>query len=97
MDNEILNNALYIIMSLAIVVVTRYLVPYLKARLTAAEQEGLIQLIENLVKAAEQIFTQAKSGEQKKEYVVNALSEKGVLITESVNAMIESAVYNLDK
>ena len=97
MDNEILNYALYIIMSLAIVIVTRYLVPYLKARLTTAEQEGLIQLIENLVQAAEQIFTQAKSGEQKKEYVVNALSEKGVLITESVNAMIESAVYSLDK
>ena len=97
MDNEILNNALYIIMSLAIVVVTRYLVPYLKSRLEKDGQEQLIQLIENLVKAAEQIFTQAKSGEQKKEYVVNALSEKGVLITESVNAMIESAVYSLDK
>ena len=97
MDNEILNNALYIIMSLAIVVVTRYLVPYLKARLTAAEQEGLIQLIENLVQAAEQLFTAEKSGEQKKEYVVSALAGKGIEITEPINAMIESAVYNLDK
>lgn len=97
MDNEILDYALYIVMSLAVVVVTRYLVPYLKARLTAAEQEGLIQLIENLVQAAEQLFAGEKMGEQKKEYVVNALSEKGVLITESVNAMIESAVYSLDK
>ena len=96
MDNEIINNVIYIVMSLAIVIVTRYLVPYLKARLSAANQEGLIQLIENLVQAAEQLFTAEKSGEQKKEYVVNALSEKGVLITESVNAMIESAVYNLD-
>ena len=97
MDNEILNYALYIIMSLTVVVVTRYLVPYLKSRLEKDGQEQLIELIENLVKAAEQIFTQAKSGEQKKEYVVNALAEKGVLITESVNAMIESAVYSLDK
>lgn len=97
MDNEILNYALYIVMSLAVVVVTRYLVPYLKARLSAANQEELIQLIENLVQAAEQLFAGEKMGEQKKEYVVNALSEKGVLITESVNAMIESAVYSLDK
>lgn len=97
MDKELLNYILYIIMSLAVVLVTRYLVPYLKAKLTAAEQEGLIQLIENLVQAAEQLFTAEKSGEQKKEYVVNALSEKGVLITESVNAMIESAVYSLDQ
>lgn len=97
MDNEILNNALYIVMSLAIVVVTRYLVPYLKARLTAAEQEGLIQLIENLVQAAEQLFTAEKSGEQKKEYVINALAGEGIAVTEPINAMIESAVYNLDK
>lgn len=97
MENELLNNIVYVVLALAVVVVTRYLVPYLKARLTAAEQEGLIQLIENLVQAAEQIFSGEKMGEQKKEYVVNALSEKGVLITESVNAMIESAVYSLDK
>lgn len=97
MENEILNDVIYVVMALAVVVVTRYLVPYLKARLTAAEQEGLIQLIENLVQAAEQLFTAEKSGEQKKEYVINALTEKGVLITESVNAMIESAVYSLDK
>lgn len=97
MDNELLNNALYIIMSLAIVIVTRYLVPYLKARLSAANQEGLIQLIENLVQAAEQIFSGEKMGEQKKQYVVKALAEKGIPITESTNAMIESAVYSLDK
>lgn len=96
MDNEILNNVLYIIMSLAIVAVTRYLVPYLKSRLEKDGQEQLIELIENLVKAAEQIFTQAKSGEQKKQYVVKALAEKGISITESTNALIESAVYNLD-
>lgn len=96
MDNEIMNNVIYIVMSLAIVIVTRYLVPYLKARLSAANQEELIQLIENLVQAAEQIFTQAKSGEQKKQYVVKALAEKGISITESTNALIESAVYNLD-
>lgn len=97
MENEILNYALYLIMSVAVVIVTRYLVPYLKARLSAANQEGLIQLIENLVQAAEQLFTAAKSGEQKKAYVVNALAKDGVEITESVNAMIESAVYSLDK
>lgn len=97
MENEILNYALYLIMSVSVVIVTRYLVPYLKARLSAANQEELIQLVENLVKAAEQLFTAEKSGEQKKAYVVDALAKDGVEITESVNAMIESAVYSLDK
>lgn len=97
MDKELLDYALYLIMSVAVVIVTRYFVPYLKARLSAANQEELIQLIENLVQAAEQLFTAAKSGEQKKEYVVSALAGKGIEVTESVNAMIESAVYSLDK
>ena len=97
MENEILNYALYIIMSVAVVVVTRYLVPYLKSRLEKDGQEQLIQLIENLVQAAEQIFSGKKMGEQKKEYVVSALAGKGIEITEPINAMIESAVYSLDK
>lgn len=92
-----INEILSIVFALVIVVISRYLIPYLKTRLEKEGQEQLVELIENLVQAAEQLFTAEKSGEQKKEYVVNALSEKGVLITESVNAMIESAVYSLDK
>lgn len=97
MTNEILNDAIYIIMALAVVIVTRYLVPYLNSKLAAAKQDTLAKLIENLVQAAEQLFTGEKMGEQKKSYVVNALAKDGVEITESVNAMIESAVYSLAK
>lgn len=92
-----INEILSVVFALVIVVISRYLIPYLKTRLEKEGQEKLVELIEALVQAAEQIYTGVKQGEQKKEYVINALTEKGVLITESVNAMIESAVYSLDK
>ena len=92
-----INEILSIVFALVIVVISRYLIPYLKTRLEKEGQEQLVELIENLVRAAEQLFTAAKSGEQKKEYVVSALAGKGIEVTESVNAMIESAVYSLDK
>lgn len=92
-----INEILSIVFALVIVVISRYLIPYLKTRLEKEGQEQLVELIEALVQAAEQIYTGVKQGEQKKEYVVKALAADGVEITESVNAMIESAVYSLDK
>lgn len=92
-----INEILSIVFALVIVVISRYLIPYLKTRLEKEGQEQLVELIEALVQAAEQIYNGVKQGEQKKEYVVKALAAKGVEVTESVNAMIESAVYSLDK
>lgn len=92
-----INEILSIVFALVIVVISRYLIPYLKTRLEKEDQEQLVELIEALVQAAEQIYNGVKQGEQKKEYVVKALAANGVEVTESVNAMIESAVYSLDK
>lgn len=92
-----INEILSIVFAIVIVVISRYLIPYLKTRLEKEGQEQLVALIEALVQAAEQIYTGVKQGEQKKAYVVRALADNGVEVTESVNAMIESAVYSLDK
>lgn len=92
-----INEILSIVFALVIVVISRYLIPYLKTRLEKEGQEQLVELIEALVQAAEQIYNGVKQGEQKKGYVVKALAANGVEVTESVNAMIESAVYSLDK
>lgn len=92
-----INEILSIVFALVIVVISRYFIPYLKTRLEKEGQEKLVELIEALVQAAEQIYTGVQQGEQKKKYVVKALAADGVEITESVNAMIESAVYSLDK
>lgn len=46
------------------------------------------------VYAAEQIFG-AKTGDKKLDYVTKLLSTLGIVVDESVRAMIEAAVYNL--
>lgn len=92
-----INEILSIVFALVIVVISRYLIPYLKTRLEKEGQEQLVELIEALVQAAEQIYNGVKQGEQKKEYVVKALAENGIEVTKAVDAMIESAVYSLDK
>jgi hypothetical protein len=77
-------------------VITGFLIPYLKSKLNN-EQEALLQtMIDCAVAAAEQLFRQPGSGADKKQYVLNWLTENGINIDSAkLDAMIESAVYTL--
>lgn len=78
-------------------VITCFLVPLVKSRLSAQKQETLEYWIAAVVKAAEQLFKGAeKSGTQKKDYVVQFLLSKGLVFdVDEVTALIESEVYKL--
>lgn len=79
-------------------VITGILVPYIKSRTTAEQQEIINTWVEIAVTAAEQIFVGSGRGGEKKKYVIEFLSNKGFKIDEaSVDAMIESAVEALNK
>ena len=47
------------------------------------------------VQAAEQLFG-PKTGQQKKQYVVDLLTDLGIVVTDKVDAMIEAAVGELN-
>ena len=83
------------ILALAVVLLTRYAVPAVKAYLESKNAGNLTALIEELVAAAEQLFPAAKSGEKKLEYVMSMLEAEGVHVSNAVRAKIESAVYRL--
>lgn len=78
-------------------VITCFLIPLVKSRLSAEKKERLEFWIKTAVKAAEQIFKNIdKAGTQKKDYVVNFLLSKGLVFdVDEVTAMIESEVYKL--
>lgn len=78
-------------------VVTCFLIPLVKSRLSADKKEKLEFWIKTAVKAAEQIFKSIdKAGTQKKNYVVNFLLSKGLVFDiDEVTALIESEVYKL--
>lgn len=78
-------------------VITTFLIPMLKQKLSDDKREKLLFWIKTAVAAAEQIYG-SKTGQQKKDYVVAFLLSKGIVIDiDEVTALIESEVYNLTK
>ena len=83
------------IIALLSAVVTTFLIPYLKQKLTEEKQKKLMFWVQTAVKAAEQIYG-SKTGQQKKEYVVAFLLSKGIVFdVDEVTALVESEVYKL--
>ena len=77
--------------------VTTFLLPYIRQKLSDEKRQKLIFWIETAVKAAEQIYG-SKTGQQKKDYVVAFLLSKGIVANvDEVTALIESEVYKLTK
>lgn len=88
-------NIIEIIISLLSAVITAFIIPILKQRLSAEKQEKLLFWVQTAVKAAEQVYG-TKAGQEKKEYVVKFLLSKGIVFdVDEVSALIESEVYKL--
>ena len=78
--------------------ITAFLVPYIKSKTTAEQQKEINAWVKIAVAAAEQIFAGSGRGEEKKEYVVQWLKDRGITVdAEKIDAMIEAAVYELNQ
>ena len=106
LDNitEVLVAILPPIITIISVLITGFLLPYLKNKNKLNTQEERKIFMENIkfwvdiaVKSAEQIYKDIpKSGKDKKAYVLNYLNQKGFEITEEdLDVLIESAVKEL--
>lgn len=77
--------------------VTCVLIPWLKAKLTKEQLDNLCLWVEVGVNAAEQIYKGNGRGEEKKEYVLAFLEERGYTVSfEELDALIEAYVKKLD-
>ena len=82
--------------ALAGAVITAVLIPYIKSRTTAAQQEEINGWVRVAVAAAEQIYYGSGRGEEKKAYVLAWMKEHGITLDEQkVDALIEAAVFDL--
>lgn len=76
-------------------VLTTVLVPYIKTKYGEAKISKTQTYVDIAVQAAEQLFSTAQAKE-KKEYVVNYLTERGIKLDfETIENMIESSVLLL--
>ena len=86
---------LKILVYLAAAVISTFLVPWLKNRLSEQELAELLKWVEIGVAAAEQLY-ESTQGAMKKKYVLGFLESKGYSVQENdLNEVVEAAVNRL--
>lgn len=85
------------VITLIAAIITTFLIPWIKSKIDAAKLAQIVEWVGIAVRAAEQIYNESGMGEKKKQYVLDFLADKGfTLDPNSINAMIEAAVKNLN-
>lgn len=87
-----------VVLTILAVVLTSILIPWLRHEcIPWLKERRLYTLVSMFVQAAEKFYEYSENaGEDKKQYVIDALRDKGYEITDEVEAYIESAVEELD-
>ena len=85
------------LIALAGVILTAYIIPLLKQSLSSKQLENVRLAVNTSVRAAEMLFS-TEQGEAKKKWVLDYLASQNIVIDEKqLNALIEEAVYELNK
>lgn len=73
-------------------------VPWIRSHTTAEQRAELAAWVRIGVEAAEQMYKGSGRGEEKKQYVIDWLAERGITADfDKLNAMIEAAVLELNR
>lgn len=71
---------------------------WLKTNTTAREEESIRAVVRSFCRAAEQLLKEDDpTGSKRNAYVVEHLEQLGIAVTESVIAMIEGEVFDINK
>lgn len=93
-----LTQVIIAVLTLIFSVVSAFLIPYLKTKVSAEQLETIKFWVNIAVQAAEMIYAGSGRGEEKKEYVLKFLNSKGfTLNAEEIENIIEAAVLELKK
>ena len=96
--DDVLMQIIKLMITIAGLVITYYLVPFLKEKVGEQKFDETYNWVAIAVNAAEQIFNKPNMGEMKKEYVLKFLNEKGVNLPEDdLDALIEAVVYEINR
>ena len=85
------------VVALVAVLISSLLIPWIKSKTTQAQQDDLKQWVKIGVAAAEQVFVGQGRGAEKKEWVLAFLAKHKLTVDmEAIDALIESAVWELN-
>lgn len=92
-----LTEVVKIMIELIVAIASLWLVPWIKAKLSAEEIADMLRWVEIAVSAAEQLYDAAQGG-AKKLYVIKFLRDKGYSVdSKEVDTAIEAAVLKLHR
>ncbi len=78
-------------------IVTYMLIPWFKAKTTKEQRDNIYFWVTVAVQAAEMIYNEKGQGKDKKQYVIDFLTSKGIKITmDDLDVLIEAAVKELN-
>ena len=94
--NEQVFNIILLCIPVIGAVITGILVPYVKTKISSTQMEEITKWVNKAVDAAEVLFDTPKSGEEKREYVIDVIdkkfnSKKEVITREQIRILLESA------
>lgn len=77
-------------------ILTGFVIPYMKSKISAARLEEIVKWVDKTVEAAEVLFDTPNSGEEKRDYVTNLIdhmfnSKKEVITKEQIHVLLEAA------
>lgn len=77
-------------------IITGFIIPYIKTKVSSARLDEISQWITKAMDAAEVLFDTPKSGEEKREYVIDFIdkmfnSKKEVITEDQIRVLLESA------
>lgn len=94
MENNI-TEIIEAVIALVVALVSAFVIPWIKKKVGAENMSDFLRWVEIGVAAAEQIYTSVAT-QEKKQYVIDFLAEKGISYNElEVDAAIEAAVIKL--
>jgi len=77
-------------------IITAVVIPLIKSKTNALQQEEIKRWVKIAVAAAEQIFTGSGRGQEKKRWVLDFLAKYNLKVdTDAIDAMVEAAVWEL--
>lgn len=98
MTNINLTPILTALITLIMAIITYFVIPVLRGKISAERLKILIDWVMIAVKAAEQMKAAGLITVPKKDFVIAFLKDKGVTITdEELDALIEAAVFEINK
>lgn len=78
-------------------IITGCIIPYIKTKISASQMEEIIKWVTKAVQAAEVLFDTPKSGEEKREYVIDFIdkmfnAKKEVITKEQIRILLEACL-----